>query len=112
MCRKRLSSPRCRSELIDSAWLVNVPGQKCINKRSEPDDILRINIDKTLEQFNSEPALMLWLDDGPKHIDHHKLRKKLRRRIDNFLCSLTSVHFVLDFSKISLRFCLLLCYVS
>ena len=21
MCRKRLSSPRCRSELIDSAWL-------------------------------------------------------------------------------------------
>ena len=30
MCRKRLSSPRCRSELIDSAWVVNVPGQKCV----------------------------------------------------------------------------------
>ena len=30
MCRKRLSSPRCRSELIDSAWVVIVPGQKCI----------------------------------------------------------------------------------
>ena len=28
MCRKRLSSPRCRSELIDSAWVVIVPGQK------------------------------------------------------------------------------------
>ena len=32
MCRKRLSSPRCRSELIDSAWVVIVPGQKCIKK--------------------------------------------------------------------------------
>ena len=32
MCRKRLSSPRCRSELIDSASVVIVPGQKCINK--------------------------------------------------------------------------------
>ena len=32
MCRKRLSSPRSRSELIDSAWVVIVPGQKCIKK--------------------------------------------------------------------------------
>ena len=30
--RKRLSSPRCRSELIDSAWVVIVPGQKSIKK--------------------------------------------------------------------------------
>ena len=30
MCRKRLSSPRCRSELIGSAWIVIVPGQKGI----------------------------------------------------------------------------------
>ena len=30
VCRKRLSSPRCRSELIDSAWVVIVPGQKCV----------------------------------------------------------------------------------
>ena len=35
MCRKRLFSPRCRSELIDSAWVVIVPGQKCINKKKE-----------------------------------------------------------------------------
>ena len=28
MCRKRLSSPGCRSELIDSAWVVIVSGQK------------------------------------------------------------------------------------
>ena len=33
MCRKCLSSLRCRSELIDSAWVVIVPGQeKCIKK--------------------------------------------------------------------------------
>ena len=32
VCRKRQSSPRCRSELIDSAWVVIVPGQKCIKK--------------------------------------------------------------------------------
>ena len=30
VCRKRLFRPRCRSELIDSAWVVIVPGQKCI----------------------------------------------------------------------------------
>ena len=32
MCRKRLSSPRCRSELIDSAWVVIVLAKKCIKK--------------------------------------------------------------------------------
>ena len=31
VCRKRLSSPR-RSGLIDSAWVVIIPGQKCIKK--------------------------------------------------------------------------------
>ena len=35
ICRKRLSSPRCRSELIDSAWVVIVPGQKCIIKKKK-----------------------------------------------------------------------------
>ena len=33
VCRKRLSSPRCRSELIDSAWVVIVPGQKNAYKK-------------------------------------------------------------------------------
>ena len=28
VCRRRLSSPRCRSELIDSAWVVIVPWTK------------------------------------------------------------------------------------
>ena len=32
MSRKRLSSPRCRSELIDSAWVVIVPGQNALKK--------------------------------------------------------------------------------
>ena len=32
VCRKCLSSPSCRSELIDSTWVVIVPGQKYINK--------------------------------------------------------------------------------
>ena len=27
--------PRCRSELIDSAWVVIVPGQKCIKEFDE-----------------------------------------------------------------------------
>ena len=30
VCRKRLSSPPCRSELADAAWVVIVPGQKSI----------------------------------------------------------------------------------
>ena len=30
MCRKRLSSSRCRSELIDFAWVFFVTGEKCI----------------------------------------------------------------------------------
>ena len=32
VCRKRLSSPRRRSELFDSAAVVIVPGHKCIKK--------------------------------------------------------------------------------
>ena len=39
MCRKSLSSPRCRSELIDSAWVVIVPGQRCIKKTTTPRSI-------------------------------------------------------------------------
>ena len=31
VCRKRLSSPNCISELIDSAWVVIVSGQKMHN---------------------------------------------------------------------------------
>ena len=38
VCRKRLSSPCCRSELIDSAWVVIVPGQKCIKKLFQPPE--------------------------------------------------------------------------
>ena len=34
-CVYRLSSPRCRSELIDSAWVVIVLGHKCIKKNKK-----------------------------------------------------------------------------
>ena len=34
VCRKRLSSPRCRS-VIDAAWVVIVPGQKCIKNNNK-----------------------------------------------------------------------------
>ena len=33
VCRKRLSSPRCRSGLIDYAWVAIVPGQKIRRKK-------------------------------------------------------------------------------
>ena len=33
MCRRRLSSPRCRSELIDYAWVGIVPGQIKMHKK-------------------------------------------------------------------------------
>ena len=42
MWRKRLSSPRCRSELIDSAWVVIVPGQKCIKKMPAGENLSMI----------------------------------------------------------------------
>ena len=35
VCRKRLFSLRCRSELIGSTWVVIVPGQKCINNKTK-----------------------------------------------------------------------------
>ena len=48
---------------------------KCVQKPSY--DILRINSDKTLDKFTPEQALLLWLDDGPTHIDHDKLQEIL-----------------------------------
>ena len=44
MCRKRLSSPRCRSELIDSAWVVIVPGQKKEIKGGLVDHLFNLGI--------------------------------------------------------------------
>ena len=40
VCRKHLSSPRCRSELIDSALVVIVPGQKCMKKERKKKKII------------------------------------------------------------------------
>ena len=36
VCRKRLSSSRCRSELIKTAWVVIVPGQKMHKQMAIP----------------------------------------------------------------------------
>ena len=44
VCRKRRSSPHCRSELIYSAWVVIVPGQKCLKKRKEKRNNMSINV--------------------------------------------------------------------
>ena len=40
VCRKRLSSPRCISELIDSAWVVIVPGQQCPKVRVTLENVI------------------------------------------------------------------------
>ena len=41
-----MSRDLCRSELIDSAWVVIVPGQKCMQKRdNNHEDLLFIFVD-------------------------------------------------------------------
>ena len=50
MCRKRLSSPRCRSELIDSAWVVIV-----LDKNAYKKSFLREHIDS----FGITPQMVL-----------------------------------------------------
>ena len=58
MCRKRLSSPRCRSELIDSVWVVIVPGQKCIKiflKNIQREETENTDLDEKIDQFASLP---------------------------------------------------------
>ena len=42
--RKRLSSPRCRSELIDSAWVVIVPGRKKHIKKINPRPYIHLTL--------------------------------------------------------------------
>ena len=42
VCRKRLSSPRCRPELIDSAWVVIDPGRKYIKKKKIKEEKYKI----------------------------------------------------------------------
>ena len=58
MCRKRLSSPRCRSEVIDAAWVVIVPGQKCIKKYS-------MNYNITTKTKNCKKSLSINVQPWP-----------------------------------------------
>ena len=69
MWRKRLSGPRCRSELIDSAWVVIVPGQKCIKNYivlkifvGENDEILKFFVGKVTKCFPDKgcPAMYIF----------------------------------------------------
>ena len=84
MCRKRLSCPRCRSELIDSAWVVIVPGQKCIKKKIKFEidtgsgvtviseqtylrclgnlPFIKSNI--RIKTYTNEPINVFWLETG------------------------------------------------
>ena len=64
MCRRRLSSPRCRSELIDSAWVVIVPGQKCIK------EILKASLENAtlLHHPDFTKSFVLTTDDSNKAI--------------------------------------------
>ena len=42
------------------------------------DDVLRINIDgKPVENVNLKPGYELWINDGPKHVNGHKLIKMI-----------------------------------
>ena len=49
--RKCLSSPRCRSELIDSAWVVISPGQKCIKKNIKKNKKIKKYINKKESRY-------------------------------------------------------------
>ena len=53
VCRKRLSSPRCRSELIDFAWVVIVPGQKCIKKKNKKNKYTFLGVNCQFGGLNS-----------------------------------------------------------
>ena len=78
MCRKRLSIPRCRSELIDSAWVVIVHGQKCIKKQNKKNSakFLGITFDTTLS--------------FTKHF--HAISNLARHRLLKLLFLSTSIH--------------------
>ena len=65
--RKRLSSPRCRSELIDSAWVVIVPGQKMHKKEGFSRNLLStiiVEIEATFLQMDALPNSNLFTSPG------------------------------------------------
>ena len=80
MCHKCLSSPCCRSELIDSAWVVIVPGQKCIKKQTNKK---QTTASKTAMRGTLDAAMRAF-----PHLIAHKLAStiaaaaKKRRRVD------------------------------
>ena len=90
MCRKCLSSPRGRSELIDSAWVVIVPGQKCIKKiykKIQRDEQIRLESLKIGEQFlgvKIKQVLGMFEPDTVEVTDINEYIMKIEAFIDNY----------------------------
>ena len=58
LCVSQTSDPRCRSELIDSVWVVIVPGQKCIKKQQKKlahNKLVIISASHTLQISEENP---------------------------------------------------------
>ena len=42
------------------------------------DDVMRINVDRTsVAEFDPLPVFKLWIKQGPKHVNSHKLKEKM-----------------------------------
>ena len=66
VCRKRLSSPRCRSELIDSSWVDIVPGQKCIKKKINNLKFKRTVIPEGNMKVTGSQFVLYWIHNDKK----------------------------------------------
>ena len=96
MCRKRLSSPRCRSELIDSAWVVIVPGQKCIKN----DSLLPITAIKRMSDIFHQESFAEINKEGNKLRTYAKI--KLEKGYENYLSIMANVEKCTAVTKIRL----------
>ena len=95
MCRRRLSSPCCRSELIDSALVVIDPGQKYVKKYPK-NNVEVLDVPTPLHIFNpivqadygansgnfSENPNMLVLDGLPSNSNYLNHQTEFSGRLD------------------------------
>ena len=83
MCRKRLSSPICRSELIDSAWVVIVPGHKCIKNvvKEVLENVLASVPEQQNEQQQNELISYVPLLSSP--VENHSSTISYKKLVDN-----------------------------
>ena len=111
MCRNRLSSPRSRSELIDSAWVVIVPGQKCFKKMVvvciglvyDGKQLKYISQFKSFKKGNYKLELII---NYQKHLKKSagtpELRtyRKIKTKIENYLLSIGNIDVRTDGQRI------------